>query len=78
MAESNLRIVNYLDVTLNLKDGFFRSCDKPDDIIQFINREFNHRPNLIKYLPASIEIRFSSNSFDEKYFKNQPFIMKIH
>ena len=68
MAESNLRVINYLDVTLNLNDGFFRPYDKPDDIIQFINREFNHRPNLFKHLPASIEKRFSSNSFDEKIF----------
>ena len=27
-AESNLRIVNYLDVTLNLNDGSFRPSDK--------------------------------------------------
>ena len=47
VAESNLRIVNYQDVTLNLKDSSFRSCDKLDDIIQYINKEFNHSPNLI-------------------------------
>ena len=69
MAESNLRIVNYLDVTLNLNDGSFRPCDKPDDIIQYINKEFNHPPNLIKHLPASIEKRLSNNSFDEKIFQ---------
>ena len=68
-AESNLRIVNYLDVTLNLNDGSFRPCDKPDDIIQYINKEFNHPPNLIKHLPASIEKRLSNNSFDEKIFQ---------
>ena len=34
MAESNLRIVNYLDATLKHNDGSFRHCDKPDDIIQ--------------------------------------------
>ena len=28
--ESNLRIVNYLDVILNLNDGSLRSCSKPD------------------------------------------------
>ena len=33
VAESNLRIVNYLDVTLNLSDGSCRPCDKPNDII---------------------------------------------
>ena len=69
VAECNLRIVNYLDVTLNLNDGSFRPCDKPDDIIQYINKEFNHPPNLIKHLPASIEKRLSSSSFDEKIFQ---------
>ena len=68
-AESNLKIVNYLDVTLNLNDGSFRPCDKSDDIIQYINKEFNHPPNLIKHLPASIEKRLSNNSFDEKIFQ---------
>ena len=56
LAESNLRVVNCLDVTLNLNDGYFRPCDKPD-IIQYVNKEFNHPPNLIKHLPASIEKR---------------------
>ena len=37
-TESNLKIVNYLDVTLNLNDGSFRPCDKLDDIIQYINK----------------------------------------
>ena len=77
VAESNLRIVNYLDVTLNLNDGFFRPCDKPDDIIQYINKESNHPPNLIKHLPAFIEKRLSNNFPTKKYFKNQLFIMKI-
>ena len=67
-AESNLKIVNYLHVTLNLNDGSFRPCDKSDDIIQYI-KEFNHPPNLIKHLPASIEKRLSNNSFDEKIFQ---------
>ena len=68
-AESDLRTVNYLDVTLNLNDGSFRPCNKADDIIQYINKEFNHPPNLIKHLPASIEKRLSNNSFDEKIFQ---------
>ena len=41
VAESNLKVVNYLDVTLNLSDGSCRPCDKPNDI-QYINEEFNH------------------------------------
>ena len=69
VAESNLRIVNYLVVTLNLNGGFFRPCHKPYDIIQYINKESNHLPKLIKHLAASIEKRLSNNSSDEKLFK---------
>ena len=68
VAESNLRFVNYLDVTLNNDDGSFRPCGKPDDI-QYISKEFNYRLNLIKHLPASVEKRLSNNSFDEKIFQ---------
>ena len=69
VAESNLRVVNYLDVTLNLNDGSFRPSHKPDDIIHYINKESNHPPNLIKHLPESNVKRLSNNSSDEKIFK---------
>ena len=55
VAESNLRIVNYLDMTLNLNDGSFKPYLKRDDINEYINKESNHPPNLIKHLPESIE-----------------------
>ena len=81
-TESNLKIVNYLGVALNLKDGSFRPCDKrpcvlnnitlPDDIIQYINKEFNHSPNLIKHLPASIEKQI------KKIFEESAIYYKIH
>ena len=60
-AESNLKIVNYLDVTFNLKDGTFRPYHKPDDQIQYIHTESNHPPNIIKHIPASIETRLLEN-----------------
>ena len=69
MAESNLKIVNYLDVTLNLNNGSFKPYHKPDDIIQYINKESNHPPSIIEHLPASIEKRLSNNSSDKKIFK---------
>ena len=37
-TESNLRIVNYLDATLNFTDCFVKSFHKPDDIIQCIHQ----------------------------------------
>ena len=45
IAESNQKIVNYLDVTLNLKDGTFRPpYHKPDDQIRYIHTESNQPP----------------------------------
>ena len=57
VAGSNLRIVNYLEVTLNLNNGFFKPYHKPDDIIQYVNKESNHPSSIIKHLPTSIEKR---------------------
>ena len=69
VAESYLRIVNYLNVTLNLNDSSLRRYHKPDDIIQYINKKSNHPPNVIKHLPTSIGKPLSSNSSDKKIFK---------
>ena len=59
-AESNQKIVNYLDVTLNLKDGTFRPYHKPDDQMQYIHTESDHPPNVIKHIPASIELVYQT------------------
>ena len=69
IAESNQKIVNYLDVTLNLKDGTFRPYHKPGDQMQYIHTESNHPPNIIKHIPASIETRLSNLSSTETIFK---------
>ena len=54
---------------LNLRDGSFKPYHKEDDVIQHISKEFNHPPNLVKYLPASVEKLLSNNSSDKKIFK---------
>ena len=68
-AESNQKIVYYLDVNLNLKDGTFRPYHKPGDQMQYIHTESNHPPNIIKHIPASIETRLSNLSSTETIFK---------
>ena len=71
----NLRIVNYLNITLDLDDGSFKPYRKPDDNIQYINKESNHPPNLIKHLPA---YGFQTTFLTKTSLKNQQFIMKMH
>ena len=45
--ECNLKIVNYLDVTLNLNDGTYKPYRKPNDVTTYINVKSNHPPNII-------------------------------
>ena len=69
VPESNLKIVNYLDVTLNLNDIFFKPYYELYDIIQYINKEFTYTPNHIKHLPAFTDKRLSNNFSHKKIFK---------
>ena len=69
IAESNQKIVNYLDITLNLKDGTFRPYHTPGNQMRYIHRESNHTQYYIKYIPASIQTRLSNLSSTETIFK---------
>ena len=66
--ETNLKIVNYLDLTLNLSDGKFYPYRKPDDQPVYIHKLSNHPPPIIKHLPAAISRRISDISSDEGVF----------
>ena len=69
VIESNMKIVNILDVTLNLSDGSFSPYRKPNDESLCINSMSNHPPN-IKHLPKFINRRISSLSCNEEHFNN--------
>ena len=64
----NMKIMNYLDVTLNLDDGTFRPYHKPNDEIVYIHSESNHPPSIIKQLPISIESRLCNISSSKEIF----------
>ena len=75
-AESNQKIVNYLDITWNLKDCNFRPYHKPDDQHPF-PLTHPHPPNIIKHIPASKVIRLSNLSSTEILFNSQQYTAKI-
>ena len=68
IVKCNLKIVDYLDVTLNLSDGSYKPFHKPNSEINYIHRESNHPPTIIKQLPLSVESRLSKLSSDENVF----------
>ncbi|XP_047142690.2 uncharacterized protein LOC124816972 [Hydra vulgaris] len=67
--QSNLKIVKYLDVTLNLSNDTFQPYSKPDNQIRYIHSNSNHPPSIIKAIPRNIEQRLSSMSSNEIFFK---------
>ena len=66
--EINLKEVNFLDVSLNLRNGTYRPYKKPNDKLLYIHSLSNHPPNVIKQIPNSIQERLSKNSSNGEIF----------
>ena len=67
---TNLKTVNFLDVTFNLCTGKYQPCNKPNNTPTYINVNSNHPPNIIKALPNSISQRINNISSDKATFNN--------
>ena len=63
-----MKVVNYVDVTMNLGDGTYRPYHKLNDEIMYIHSESNHPPAIIKQLPLSIESRLRTISSSKEIF----------
>ena len=68
VIKCNLKIVDYLDVTLNLLNNTYKPFSKSNNEINYIHKEFNHPPSITKQVPFSIESHLSSLSSGEKIF----------
>ena len=79
IGQCNLKMTNYLDITLNLNDGSYRPYRKPNEETDYIHINSDHPPSIIKEIPRSIEKRLSilsslKNIFQESaiYYKKMP------
>ena len=66
--EANHKIVNYLDVTLNLETGLFKPYSKPNNTVHYVHRKSNHPPSVLKNLPKNINNRLRKISGNEEIF----------
>ena len=66
--ETNLKIVNFLDITFNLNNGTLKPYKKANDSLLCIKKSSNHPPQIIKQLPKIISDRLSKNSSNEEVF----------
>ena len=64
-----MKIVNYLNVTLNLNDGSCRPYKKVNDEKNSIHVNSDHPPSILKQLPMSIEKRLPSLSSSKEIFE---------
>ena len=69
IVQCNLKITNYLDITLNLNDGSYRPYRKPNEETNYIHVNSDHPPSIIKEIPRSIEKRLSTLSSSENIFQ---------
>ena len=70
-TNTNIKIVNFLDVTLNLTTGCFKPFRKETNLPCYINTKSCHPPNIIKQLPLMIEKRISDLSSNETLFNEE-------
>ena len=70
IIKCNLKIVDYLDVTLNLNDGKYRPFHKTNEKTTYIHVESDRPPQIVKKIPRSIEARLSRLSSRKEIFEN--------
>ena len=68
--EANSKVVDFLDVTLNLNDGTYRPYMKPNNNPLYINKQSNHPPNVLNNIPLATNKRISSISSNEDIFNS--------
>ena len=66
--EPNLKIVNFLDVTLDLNNHSFQPYRKPNANITYVHRQSNHPPSILRNIPIAINTRLNKISSNEHVF----------
>ena len=66
----NLKVVDFLDVTLNLNNKSYYPFRKPNNKPLYINKNSNYPPQILKQLPEMINSKYSNNSCSEEVFND--------
>ena len=68
-SEPKRKCVNFPDVTLDLRSTSYKPYMKPRNIPQYLNRQSNHPPSVLRRIPKAINRRLSDISSDMQSFK---------
>ena len=69
-VDANKKVVQYLDVELNLIDESFKPFLKPNDHPLYVNVGSNHPPSILTNIPKAVNKRLSLLSSNENMFKS--------
>ena len=67
-VETNLKEVDFLDVSLNLCNKTYQPHKKANDRLLYIHSLSNHPPNVLKQILNSIQERLAKNVSNEETF----------
>ena len=67
--QANKKIVDFLDVSLNLSTQKYQPFTKPNNIPLYVHNKSNHPPKVLENIPAAINKRLSEISSDEDSFQ---------
>ena len=73
-VQTNLKVVDFLDATLDLNTGTHQPYRKPNDEPTYINCLSNHPPSILRNIPPSIDRRISNLSSNEEIFEKSTHI----
>ena len=66
--QTNMKQVDFLDVTLNLNNGEYSPYSKPNSKPTYIHIHSNHPPSIIKQIPKAVSKRLNNNSHNTNIF----------
>ena len=70
-ALTNIKVVNFLDVTFNLNDKSFRPYSKPNSRLNYINVHSDHPRSIINTVPKTVQTRLSMLSSSKEIFDEE-------
>ena len=66
--QANKKIVDFLDITLNVASNTYEPYMKKTNTLLYINKNSNHPPSIIRNIPRGINTRISTNSKNETLY----------
>ena len=66
----NKDVVDFLDVTLDIRNCFYQPFTKPNSVPVYVHRQSNHPPSVLQNIPQSVNDRLNRLSSSKEMFES--------